>query len=361
MVKPTQQDNSEIHFRTPGAHEWAEVASQELNGANPFEKLSVTKGDLVIQPYYKKSEKSQHNFQLPASHLNAYGARAWQNMPTIKVNEERKANADALHYLNTGADGILFVIERSDINFKSLLTDIAVEHCAVSLLIESGYESEAARFLNVTDNPNLTGCIFYCQPANISQVLKSKSPAFFTCGVYVQQNENPVDELVAALESGVALLDTFTDRGLSPDAIASQIAFHLAIDSDFFISIAKLKGLKKLWQTILLAYKISAPVVPIHTTSTAWIKDAFQPHGNLIKATTAALAAIAGGCNFLTIQPETIEEPGNRAARLVSTVLREESYLAKVADPTAGSYYLEALIDQLTEKSWQKFQTRITS
>jgi methylmalonyl-CoA mutase len=359
MVKPTQQDSSEIHFRTPDAHEWTEAAQQELGGANPVEKLQISKGDLVIKPYYKKSDVKQSDFLVPASDSKFYGPRSWLNMPHVNVLDEKKANMQALQYLNTGADGILFVINRSDINFDILLASVAMEHCAVSLQVEPGYEKEAERFLNSTGNQNLTGCFFYRQPNNITQILKSPSTAFLTCGIGTESNENPIDELVQILESGVSILDRFTDNGHSAEVIASQIAFHLSLDADFFLSIAKLKALRKCWYTILQAYRVSNIDVRIHATSQTWIKESFQPHGNLIKSTTAALAAVTGGCNYLTVQPEGDNEPGNRAARLVSAILREESYLSKVADPTAGSYYLESLIDQLTEKVWQKFQTRI--
>lgn len=359
MINPTQNDNTEIHFRTPGEHAWAEAATQELNGANPFEKLLIRKHGLTIEPYYKKSDKNQVGFTLPVSDSKIFGARAWQNMPTIAVGDEKKANTLALHYLNTGADGILFNIERSEINYEILFAGIAVEHCAISLLIESGYEEEASLFLASTSNQKLTGCIFYRQPKNIKQLLKSSAPTFLTTGICVEPDTNPVDELVNALEAGVRLFDSFTDQGHSPDFIAQQIAFHVSIDTDFFLSIAKLKALRKCWVTILQAYNISAVQVNIHASSQAWIKESFQPHGNLIKSTTAALAAIAGGCNYLTVQAESDEEPGNRASRLVSAVLREESQLSRVADPTAGSYYLESLINQLAEKSWQKFVTQV--
>lgn len=354
-----QQDNLEIHFRTPGVHDWVETAQQELGSANPLEKLLATKGELVIKSYYRKTDINQPEFLLPASDTTIFGARAWQNMPTIAVGDEKKANTLALHYLNTGADGILFNIERSEINYDVLFAGIAVEHCAISLLIESGYEKEASLFLASTSNQKLSGCIFYRQPKNINQLLKSTSPTFVTTGICITPNTNPIDELVNALEAGVNVLDTFTDQGLSPDVIAQQIAFHVRIDTDFFLSIAKLKALRKSWATILQAYNISAVQVNIHASSQAWIKESFQPHGNLIKSTTAALAAIAGGCNYLTVQAESDEEPGNRASRLVSAVLREESQLSRVADPTAGSYYLESLINQLVEKSWQKFVTRV--
>lgn len=357
MVKPTQQDNSEIQFRTPGAQEWAEAAQQELGGANPIEKLRVSKGELVIEPYYKKHDKNQSDFLLPVSDSKIYGPRTWQNMPVVKIMDEKNANARALHYLNTGADGILFVIDRNEINYEILLTNIGFNHCAISLLIEPGCEKEAERFLKSIHTQNLTGCIFYRAP-DFKQI-SLRSATFQTCGICIPPNENPVDELVQALQKGVTVLDLFTDKGHTPEAIASQIAFQIQVDTDFFLSISKLKSLKKLWHTVLLAYGVPTVDVPVHVVSPAWTKETFQPHGNLIKSTTAALAAITGGCRYLSVQPESDEEPGNRASRLISNVLREEASLSKVADPTAGSYYLDSLIHQLSEKAWHTFQIRV--
>ncbi|MBX2915843.1 MAG: hypothetical protein KF856_11295 [Cyclobacteriaceae bacterium] len=353
MVKQTQNDNSKNHFRTPGENAWEETATQELNGAHPFEKLVIRKHGLTIEPYYKKS-KNQVSFTLPVSDSKLMGARAWQNMAMVTIADEKKANAEALHYLNTGADGILFAVTRSDISFSLLLADIEVEHCAVSLLLESGCEGEAEPFLQHIGNKAISGCIFYKSPAQAS--FSESTTSFITCGIYCKPNENPIDELMSSLHAGVALLDKFTDRGLPAQVVATQIGFYCSVDADFFLSIAKLKALRILWNNILAAYNVTG-ATQIHTVSTAWIKDSFQPHGNLIKSTTAALAAIMGGCNYLTIQPESESEPGNRAARLVSNVLRDESHLAKVADPTAGSYYLDSLITQLVEKSWQQFLT----
>ncbi|GIL23335.1 MAG: hypothetical protein BroJett042_18480 [Bacteroidota bacterium] len=336
---------------------WTEAATQELNGANPFEKLSIRKEDLIIQPYYKKTDKNQVDFILPASDSKIYGARAWQNIAEVLVTDEKTANTKALHYLSTGADGILFVVNQIGLNLPALLAGIAVEDCAVSLLLDAGCESEAGRYLDFAKNKNLTGCIFYRQSTQVIYH-KSLSANFVTCGIYINPDKNPVNELVQALGAGVALMDKLTNQGLSAQAIAAQVGFCVSIDSDFFVSIAKLKALRILWNTVLTAYGVSG-AVQIHAISTSWTKDSFQPHGNLIKSTTAALAAIVGGCNYLTVQPESENEPGNRAARLVSAVLREESHLSKVADPTAGSYYLASLIEQLVDKSWQQFLTNL--
>jgi hypothetical protein len=127
---------------------------------------------LVINPYYRKTDINQPEFLLPASNTAIFGARGWQNMPTIAVGDENKANTLALHYLNTGADGILFIIEKDEINYGVLLAEISLEHCAISLLIESGYEKEASRFLASTSNQKLTGCIFYRQSKNITQLFQ---------------------------------------------------------------------------------------------------------------------------------------------------------------------------------------------
>ena len=80
----------------------------------------------------------------------------------------------------------------------------------------------------------------------------------------------------------------------------------------------------------------------------------------MLKATTASMAAILGGCDVLTVDAE---DPDNatmsRAARNVSNVLREESHFSKVADPLAGSYFIDDLTRQLSENVWQLVQTKM--
>lgn len=82
-----------------------------------------------------------------------------------------------------------------------------------------------------------------------------------------------------------------------------------------------------------------------------FVKEAYQPHGNLIYATFAAVAGILGGCDRLTIVPENASHPTQiRVARNVSSILREESFLSKVADPLAGSYFIDSVVEQIVEK-----------
>ena len=113
------------------------------------------------------------------------------------------------------------------------------------------------------------------------------------------------------------------------------------IGDDFFLEIAKLKALR---------IKSQNKNLFIHAFIKPFVNEAYKPHGNMISSTSRALAAVLGGCDALTVQAEnTGDETQERIARNVSLLLREESHISKTADATAGSYYIESLIQQLTK------------
>jgi methylmalonyl-CoA mutase len=71
------------------------------------------------------------------------------------------------------------------------------------------------------------------------------------------------------------------------------------------------------------------------------------------------MAAVLGGCNSLTVCAEDNSSMMNRIARNISNVLREESYLDKVADATSGAYAIEKMVDEIAQASWLDFQQQI--
>src|SRR5436190_18952994 len=91
----------------------------------------------------------------------------------------------------------------------------------------------------------------------------------------------------------------------------------------------------------------------VHCYTEAFVNEKYEPHGNMLKGTTASLAAIFGGCDMLTVDAEDgQQEMMSRAARNISNILREEVHLSKVADPVAGSYYVETLSAQIADAAW---------
>ena len=150
-------------------------------------------------------------------------------------------------------------------------------------------------------------------------------------------------------------------RDLDPDAALRAIAFSVSLGTDFFAEIATLKALRLLWHQLVGAYAKGTHIPAfVHAMSMPWPADKYPPRGHLLKMTTSAMSAVLGGCDALTL---CAEEPGNpameRVARNISSLLREESHLADVADPTAGSYYLDSLVDKVARNAWTLFQAAV--
>ena len=365
----SKNSNSLPHFpfTFPSYEDWVKVARQELEGVDPNEKLSLKKGNLEIRPFYTNDQKEESSYSLLKASSNPhYGARGWVNMPKILVSDEKKANEIALSYLNSGADGILFDCPSLELNPAILLNRISLTDCSISFLANEASDKWLNDFQIFAksnfEKKEIRGCVFWRSiPKNFADLVQSfaRWPQFYSIGIIVEQQEDAVDEIAQSLNKVVQLIDALSEKNISAQIILDQISFSIAVGTDFFLDIAKIKSLRNLWCQVRGAYNIkNARPLHIQATSTMWMKDIFQPHGNMIKSTTSSMAAIAGGCDSLTVEPEDHNnETMSRIARNVSSILREESHFSKVADPTAGSYYIDSLTSQLSEKAWNKFQS----
>ncbi len=359
------ENNPDFSFPASAITDWLETAQQELGENEPMEKLSRNKGSIKIKPYYDATTAPQlEDFQqLPA--VNPYyGARNWMNTPRIEVADEKIANELALTYLQSGADGILFEPVKANLRFDVLLDQIKPEFCTLSFLIHSEHVQNALDFKSWVEKRDdyklLAGCLIGEDLSNFDfEQINFSSQNFFPFGLSIPTQENAEDEIVFGLEKVAHFLDSISAQE-DVKQIINHFAFSLSVGTDLFLEIAKLKALRNLWYQIQGAYGITEmKPLHIHAKSTVWTKEAFQPHGNMIKSTLSALSSIAGGCDSLTLEPEGNDQTENRIALNVSSILREESYLSKVADPTAGSYYLDSLVAALSEKAWQKFQIKM--
>ena len=167
-------------------------------------------------------------------------------------------------------------------------------------------------------------------------------------------------ELAIALATGVAYLRALEARGLDTEAAAREITFRVTADADIFLTIAKLRALRTLWAEVLDACGVSAEA-QIEATTAPRMFAAVDAPVNILRATAACMAAAVGGADAIAILPHTLpvglaDRPARRIARNVQVVLAEESGLAHVADPAAGSWAIEALTGNLRSAAWQMFQ-----
>jgi methylmalonyl-CoA mutase len=139
--------------------------------------------------------------------------------------------------------------------------------------------------------------------------------------------------------------------------------FSFGTGSDYFMEIAKLRAARILWALIADAY--NAPDknrfrMEIHSVTKVWNDSVTDPYINMLRTQTEAMSAILGGTDSLTVNPFDItsgspDEFSERMARNQQLMLKEEAWFDKVADPSAGSYYVENLTALIAENSWKLF------
>ena len=168
-------------------------------------------------------------------------------------------------------------------------------------------------------------------------------------------------ELAFALAAAVDCLRALDAAGVPLDDARGMIYFRLAADADEFETIAKFRAIRKLWARVEEACGL-APRRTTVAAETAWrMLTQRDPHVNMLRTTIAVTAAGVGGADTIAVLPHTAaiglpDAFARRVARNTQRVLLEESNLAKVADPAAGSGAIEHLTDKLCASAWTLFQ-----
>ncbi len=179
---------------------------------------------------------------------------------------------------------------------------------------------------------------------------------------YHNAGASAVQELAIALSTGVEYIDAMSLQGISPEEFGGKISFRFGIGSNFFMEIAKFRAGRVIWNRILKEYGVPEENrdFHIHAETSMFNQSGLDLYVNMLRVTTEAFSAIAGGAERLTTNPfdRVLNEPSpfsRRVARNVQTILKEESHLKRMIDPSGGSYYVEKLTSDMVEKSWKFF------
>ncbi|MCQ8772031.1 methylmalonyl-CoA mutase small subunit [Streptomyces telluris] len=180
---------------------------------------------------------------------------------------------------------------------------------------------------------------------------------------YHEAGGSAAQELGCSLATGVAYLRTLTAAGLTADQACAQLEFRYAATADQFLTIAKLRAARRLWARVAEVSGASAAGAAQrqHAVTSTVMMTRRDPWVNMLRTTVACLGAGVGGADAVTVLPfdDAIGLPdafARRIARNTSSVLLEESHLARVIDPAGGSWYVERLTDELAHAAWAWFQ-----
>ena len=173
---------------------------------------------------------------------------------------------------------------------------------------------------------------------------------------YDNAGATSVQELAAAIATGVQYLRACEKAGLKPAQAASLIDFSVAVGCDQFLEIAKLRALRALWNRVEEAVGIEAGSrsARVHARTSRRVLTKRDPWVNLLRTTIGCFSAAVGGADQITILPfDDVIGPSDglsrRIARNTQIILAEEAQIGRVLDAGGGSFYIESLTRELAD------------
>jgi methylmalonyl-CoA mutase, N-terminal domain len=171
-----------------------------------------------------------------------------------------------------------------------------------------------------------------------------------------------VQEVAFTLANAMAYVQAALDAGLAVDDFAPRLSFFFACHMNFFEEVAKFRVARRLWSRIMAdrfgSRDPRSSMLRFHTQTGGATLTAQQPENNIVRTALEAMAAVLGGTQSLHTNSfdEALSLPTERAAKIAlrtQQILGYESGVTDTVDPLGGSYYVEALTNEIELRSWQ--------
>ena len=397
-----KQINLFSEFPPVSTEQWMDKVTADLKGADFNRKLVwKTNEGIDVQPFYRAEnlEKLDYLNSLPGEFPYVRGTKKnnndWFVRQSIQVTDFAEANKKALNYLMRGVDSLAFVFsgctEYSLADMALLLNDIHLDAVEVNFVCKCRACKIAELFVEFAKQGNydlkcirasveydpfgkyaLTGKFKIDQNFVIDQAVKminatAELTKFKTLAVngknFGNAGSSIVQELAYSLALGAEYLTTLKDAGLDVDSVAKKLKFNLSVSANYFLEIAKFRAARLLWAQIVKAYEPKCECsckMTVHAETGSWNKTVYDPYVNALRTQTEAMSASLGGVDSMTVLPfnaayEESNEFSDRIARNQQLLLKEESNFSKIADPAAGSYYIEELTASIADQAWKLF------
>lgn len=273
----------------------------------------------------------------------------------------------ALASVDLGACPLVLQAGAATLPVAAMLAHLARERGTAAGALAGSWGSDVLALLSAGPTPALGAEALYDHAALLTRWAAAEEPGLRTLAAtdapWHEAGADGALSLGLLLASAVATLREMEARGLEPAACAPHLAFHVSLDTDFFLDIARLRALRVLWSDVLAACGIAPAgqsAAWIHARTGDRMQSRLDPHTNLLRATTAAMAAACGGVDSLHVTPwdSLLPQPGGagrRLARNLHLVLGHECRFGAVADPAGGSWHVETLTRQVGERAWAVF------
>ncbi|MEL6559517.1 MAG: methylmalonyl-CoA mutase family protein [Bacteroidota bacterium] len=351
-------------FDTVSKDQWLKKATTDLKGENPLEKFQKVFGTKIIQyPYYDSSDNKDWLSANISSLVNNRPYDAWFNTERIVVTNESEANSLAINALQSGSNGIQFICQAGEIDIKKLMANIEPAYCYCSFkgFVNREIYSYLKEYIEKSNATEL----------QISIIGESSAHSMHNLELENSYQSIPKDISISISDTDTSTITTSIARQMSffvdivcnsnvdnVQLLLNKIIIENVCLNHYFFEIAKLRALRILFAEIGAYFEVDSPKVFIQSETNGGT-DHLE---NLLINTTQAMSAIVGGTDSMIVTPHIKESKdmeeaqfSARIARNVSNLLNEESHFDKVKDPSAGSYYISQLTEQIVNETWKKF------
>ena len=386
---------ADAQFATLGQSGWFGLAEKTLK-SETFEDALVSHTDdgLRIEPIYQRAENAE-------ALTRKKPGDPWLLVQRADDVDPARANRQLLDDIENGATGVSLIFEGAPNAFgyglpnnqaalETVLDGVNFNQTHVHVDVHPGSRGMAEWMLALLSkkrvDPARLSLSFGIDAAAILagsgylrmsiEALKASMPQslghFFSLGlpgalleadgrVLHNAGATEAQELGYVLSVATSHLRMFEEARQALVYAAPHIGFALSVDQDQFVSIAKIRALRKLWGRVEEMCSIPPAPAMIHAETSYRMMTLADPETNILRTTIAGFSAAVGGADSIAILPHTIacglpDPLARRIARNQQLIMIGESHLDFVADPARGAGGIEALTDALCEAAWDEFR-----
>ncbi|MEN2281370.1 methylmalonyl-CoA mutase family protein [Algoriphagus sp. SE2] len=376
-------EESFYNFPQSNKQDWIEKVQKDLKGKD-FEENLLTKvwGGLDIMPLYSAEDLGSPSYSFryhEKTKLPGLPPRIWNNVVSFFPKDEKKSNQEIIYSLNNGADAIALHLSGEE-NLNQILKGVMTEFIHLYFIPlgppKQLYEQVLEWIKSLQIKPSmLRGAVLWSPTSELFQresdfsesiklgaeMIEQFSPfrEFFPMTLdiakYAESGANGIQQLYLGLGEMIEMMDSFVSKAVSPAMLFDNFAFHASAGELLFPETSKLKAFRLLLVELAsnMGQKISFESLHLIVSTSTFSNSLIDKNSNLVRKTYETMSAILGGCNSVWVKPlneKTASELEKRIARNISPILKEESFLDKVMDPAAGSFYIESLINEIKHK-----------
>lgn len=346
----------EVTFEQPSYDQWQEAAVKQLKG-KPFESLlTKTIEGITLQPLYTEEKL-----------LEALDGKLEEQVSTVRA---LKADGDfGVAQQAFGSSIEEFVAQTSDAFDRGAqfvtVGKVAFDWDDHALRQLAQLIDQYKKVVLYVEDDNVLNVFNYVQNKEVEGFIVSEHPTTLPEYKYVRTLNAHTENYHyaganATQELAIALAQAASFSGDDFEKVEDQFFASFAIDTQFFMEIAKIRAFRVLWKAFAKAYGVEHPKpVQIVTETSLRAFSKLDVYVNLLRAGNEAFSAVIGGADVVTVHPHNIlTGPTNqsvRIARNAALVIKEESHVTKVLDPAGGSYFVESLTHDLVKNAWAYF------